>query len=212
MRGHGERSTRRRVAALLAAVPLAAAGCSRGEVELIGTKLPADAAPDFELTDHRGDIVTLSGLKGAAVALTFISTHCPDVCPLTALNMRATYDELSEQEREEVAWLAFTVDPERDSAERVSEFSERFGLARVPQWHAFPGTREQLEPIWVAYGIDPGGVAEEIEAHLSGGRCPYDLSHTDAVDVIDGEGRKRVLMRSEFAPEDLSRNLTVLSG
>lgn len=206
-----DRFGRRTLLAACAAVPLIAAGCSRGEAELIGTKLTSSPAPDFELADHRGDVIKLSALQGKAVVLTFIYTHCPDVCPLTAVNVRATYDELPEETRSEIAWLAVTVDPERDSAETLREFSERFGLEMVPEWHAFPGARAELEPIWIAYGIDPGGIAEEIEAHLSGSGRPYELSHTDALYVIDTKGNKRVLLRADFDPADLAKNLRTLT-
>lgn len=57
------------------------------EPALIGIELDPQPAPDFQLTDHRGQPVDLSDFRGRAVALTFISTDCPDVCPLTAMNM-----------------------------------------------------------------------------------------------------------------------------
>ena len=53
-----------------------------------------EIAPDFTLTDQHGETVRLSDMQGAAVALAFIFTTCPDVCPAIAAQLRAAWDEL----------------------------------------------------------------------------------------------------------------------
>src|SRR5438046_6410395 len=61
---------------------------------LAGTDLGATNAPDFTLTDGlSGRAITLSGQRGQIVALTFLYTNCPDVCPLTATQFRAAQTE-----------------------------------------------------------------------------------------------------------------------
>src|SRR5579885_1346108 len=51
---------------------------------LQGTNLGGTPAPDFRLTDQFGKQISLSQFRGEPVVLTFLYTHCPDVCPLTA--------------------------------------------------------------------------------------------------------------------------------
>ncbi|MBO0796958.1 MAG: SCO family protein, partial [Ktedonobacteraceae bacterium] len=51
---------------------------------LQGTDLNAAPSPDFRLTDQFGKPVAFSQFKGKPIVLTFLYTHCPDVCPLTA--------------------------------------------------------------------------------------------------------------------------------
>jgi hypothetical protein len=68
-----------------------------------------------------------------------------------------------------------------------------------------------LEPIWAAYGIDPGAVTNEVESHAAGRGRPSLLSHTDAVYVIDPKGRERVFMRSSFDPKEMADNLRILA-
>ena len=61
--------------------------------KLAGTELGATDAPDFTLTDGvSGRSVSLSAQRGEVVALTFLYTTCPDVCPLTASRFRAAQD------------------------------------------------------------------------------------------------------------------------
>lgn len=205
--------------ALLAGAALLAAlvGCG-GEAPLTGTDLGKRPAPDFALTDQRGQTVRLSDLRGKAVALTFVYTHCPDVCPLTVENLRAAHELLPEGARDEVALVAVTLDPERDTLAARQDFSARHRLAGNPSWYALGGDRVTLERIWRDYGIYPGEhPAARVPHHAaSPGATPsdaialpsaYTLSHTDATYLIDPEGRERVLLRADVGPTVLAENL-----
>lgn len=190
------------VAVLLAVAVAVAFSWQRGETQLIGTRLEAQVAPGFTLMDHRGETVRLSDLRGRAVALTFIYTSCPDVCPLIAEKLRWVYEPLPEEQRDEVALVAITVDPENDTQETMVAFSAKHQLSDIPNWYALSGDRVTLEPVWQAYGIWPGTVA------ASGGSMA--MGHTDAVYVINAEGRERVFMRSDFDADALAANLEAL--
>ncbi len=54
----------------------------------------AGVVPDFALTDHEGERVRVSDLRGKIVLLTFLYTQCPDICPLMADNLNAALLEL----------------------------------------------------------------------------------------------------------------------
>jgi protein SCO1/2 len=179
-----------------------------GNTSLTGTDLEKHPAPDFTLTDYRGSNLTLSDFRGKAVVLTFIYTNCPDVCPLTAENLRLAYEQLSEKARERVAMVAITVDPERDSLDALRNFSIVHGLDDNPNWYAVRGERADLQPVWANYGVDPGRVLE----HRDNAVDPALLAHTDAVYVIDRDGKERVLMRSNLDPDDLAKNLEALTS
>ena len=45
-------------------------------------------APDFQLPDQHGEIIRLSDQRGKVVVLSFLYTHCRDVCPLTAAKFK----------------------------------------------------------------------------------------------------------------------------
>lgn len=184
---------------------------SEEELTLTGTELDGQEAPGFRLTDHRGQSVQLSDFRGRAVALTFIFANCTDVCPLTAINMGAAYELLPENRRDEVAFLAVTVDPARDTQEALEAFSAQFDLASNPSWFALRGDTATLAPVWQSYGVNPGTEMATPGQHGDHGTEPGGGNgHTDAIYLIDPEGRERVFMRSSANAEDIASNLLAL--
>ena len=186
---------------------------------LAGTDLQEIPSPGFALVDQRGQPVSLADLRGQAVALTFIYTSCPDVCPLIATKMRDAYERLSSDDRSRVALVAITVDPERDTAEALRAFTAQHDLADTPQWYALTGERAALASVWKSYGIEPGDFLHEanhaeghatVPAEHQAAASPEMLAHTDAIYFIDPEGRERALLRGDAAPEAIAQNLQVL--
>ena len=116
---------------LLVSLAVALVACSESP-KLAGTAFdPPQPAPDFTLTDQRGQSVQLSSYRGDAVALTFIYTNCTDVCPLIAEKLRRAYDALPPATQQKVQLLAVTVDPARDDRRaRVICGSVRQGCTR----------------------------------------------------------------------------------
>jgi protein SCO1/2 len=162
---------------------------------LAGTDLGATAAPDFTLTDGvSGRAVTLSAQRGQVIALTFLYTTCPDVCPLTATRFRAAQTEL-QADANRVTFIAVSVDPDRDTPKAVQEFSATHGLAS--NWYYLVGGRAQLSGVWAAYGIGVQAGSDTV-------------THNDAVYLIDRSGRERVLLHSEDLATDLVNDLRAL--
>src|SRR5579864_3861972 len=62
----------------------AASNAGTNQSGLQGTDLGGIPAPDFRLTDQFGKPVSLSQFKGKPVVVTFLYTHCPDICPVIA--------------------------------------------------------------------------------------------------------------------------------
>ena len=198
------------VGILLLGVALAVLGIvSRSEPTLIGTYLGGRPAPDFTLTDHRGRAVSLSDVRSRIVVLTFIYTRCPDVCPILARNLRVAYDLLPEEVRDNVAFLAITVDPTRDTQQALTEFTATHGWADNPNWFALRGEPAALEQVWRAYGIYPGrhlGTPEGLSTPAAGGGA----GHTDAIYLIDPDGREQIFLRSSATPQEITGAITAL--
>jgi len=162
---------------------------------LAGTELGSTDAPDFTLTDGvSGRTVTLSAQRGQVVALTFLYTTCPDVCPLTATRFRASQAEL-QSDSSRVTFIAVSVDPDRDTPQAVQSFSNAHGLAA--NWYYLVGGRAQLSPVWAAYGIGVQAGSDSV-------------THNDAVYLIDARGRERALLHSEELAADLTNDLRAL--
>ena len=183
----------RRVIHLVWAVALLISACA--SPKLAGTELGATDAPDFTLTDGvSGRAVSLSSQRGQVVALTFLYTTCPDVCPLTATRFKAAQAELG-GDASRVTFVAVSVDPDRDTPKAVQDFSAAHGLAS--NWYYLVGGRAQLSPVWAAYGIG-------VQAGST------TVTHNDAVYLIDARGRERVLLHSEDLAPDLTSDLRAL--
>jgi protein SCO1/2 len=170
-----------------------------GEDHLFGTELQKNVAPDFTLTDGvSGNSVSLSSLRNSTVALAFLYTRCPDVCPLTAGQFRAAQRSLG-TDASKVVFVAVSVDPEGDTAAAVRAFSELHDLS--VRWHYLIGPRAQLEAVWSLYGI--GSFAS------SGARA---VEHNDAIYLIDRLGRERAILHSSDPTNWLLDDLRALIG
>lgn len=164
---------------------------------LSGTELDGNAAPDFTLTDGvTGAAVTLSSLRGSAVAIAFLYTHCPDTCPLTASKFRAAQKALG-ADAAKVHFVAVSVDPEGDTPNDVRTFSAAHELSS--NWHYLIGSRAQLAPVWSSYGV---GAFSSATGH--------GVDHNDAIYVLDPKGRERELVHSDITVTDLVSDLRAL--
>lgn len=163
---------------------------------LQGTDLGSVPAPDFHLKDQFAKPISLAQFKGKPVVLTFLYSHCPDVCPLTAEKLRTTMQSLGE-DAQRVTVLAVSMDPKGDTIASVQNFSRVHKMGDY--WHFLIGTHDELAPVWASYSVDA-------QAATSAGT----VSHSSAIYVIDKEGRERVLLDNDFSSAQLAADLKIL--
>ena len=163
---------------------------------LQGTDLGSVPAPDFHLKDQFGNPISLTQFKGMPVVLTFLYTHCPDVCPLTAEKLRVSMQNLG-GDAQHVVVLAVSMDPKGDTAAAAQNFSRAHKLGNY--FHFLIGAHDELAPVWASYSVDA-------QAATSSGT----VSHSSAIYVIDKEGRERVLFDNDFSSGQLSADLKIL--
>ena len=165
---------------------------------LVGTELTPTAAPDFTLADGiTGTPITLSSQTGTVVVLSFLYTHCPDVCPLTAEQFRMAQQRLTDDERGRTLFVAVSVDPRQDTPEAVQAFARDHGLTK--RFVFLIGGAAQLQAVWSAYGI-----RIETDPAASG------VGHSDAIYLLDRRGRVRVLTHSDITAEALAGDVKLL--
>lgn len=204
------------VANLIAALVAAAAGATVwtflkrvNPPHLEGAALtPPVHAYDFHLKDADGRLVSLSSFRGKVVALTFLYTHCPDVCPLIADNMRLSVERLGDL-RTRVALVAVSVDPRGDTPGAVREFLANHRIAHELTF--LIGSFGDLRPVWARYYV--GSEAEvSLQAAKAAKTGPQQVSHTAIVYVIDSKGDIRVFLPANFEPKDLETDLRLLAS
>lgn len=165
-----------------------------------GTLNPPRPAPDFVLIDQHGEPFRLRDQKGKAVVLFFGYTTCPDVCPGTLAHYRRVKEMLGE-DADRVEFVFITVDPERDTTERLAEYVAIFD----PEFIGLTGDRADLERVWADYGV----YAERVDEPDS--PVGYWMNHTSLSYVIDPKGDLRLAhlfgTPVEAVVEDLRRLL-----
>lgn len=174
--------------AALVVVLVARPGTSSGDAgEWAGAVAPAMPPQDFTLRDQDGRRVALSDFRGQPVVLTFMYTHCQDVCPTTAVTIRGALDDLGQ----DVPTLAVSVDPRGDTPGSAQRFL--FARHLTGRMRFLLGTRAQLARVWRQFGIQPQGKA---------------FDHSARVLVLDRTGRPRVAFPVEhLTSEELTHDL-----
>ncbi len=91
----------------------------------------ADYFPNVPLTTQDGTTVYLYDdlLKGKAVAINAIYTHCKDECPLETARMAQVQRLLGERVGKDIFFYSITIDPERDTPEVLKAYAEKFGAS-----------------------------------------------------------------------------------
>ena len=191
---------------LLLGVVLLAAGCGSSSAKVVQAPLPAKqtfaggeltpprAAPPLSLHDASGRRFTLSAQSGSYVLVTFIYTHCPDVCPLIASNLNTVLRTLGPKANVEV--LAVSVDPKGDTPAAVAAFERSKHLE--PAFHFLIGTRAELRPVWAAWHV------------LAVDRKPDLVDHAAYTALVDPSGKQQVLYDSQVNARQVLHDLRLL--
>jgi protein SCO1/2 len=169
---------------------------STSQSGLQGTDMGSTPAPDFHLTDQFGKPISLSQFRGEPVVLTFMYTHCPDICPLTAEKLHAVQLELGSSAAH-IVMLAVSIDPKRDTQAAALHFSQVHKL--TTGWHYLIGNHDDLSPVWNAYSV-----------YTQPTTSSSTITHTNALYLIDKQGRERVFFADDFANEQLTSDLKIL--
>ena len=159
---------------------------------------PYPTAPQIELTKSNGETFRLSDQKGKIVLLFFGYTSCPDVCPTTLAELKLVMDDLGDK-AESVEVVFVSVDPERDTPEKIQKYVEHFNPAFV----GLSGSVEELQSIWTNYGV----YREKVESDSALG---YIVNHTARTYLIDADGNLRLSYGFQTPVEDIVSDLKIL--
>ena len=163
-----------------------------------GELTPPRPAPPISLHDANGNAVTLAAQRGRYVLVTFIYTHCPDVCPLITQNLNAALRAIGPARRKRVRVLAVSVDPVGDTPDAVRAYTREKHL--FPQFEYLIGSRAELRPVWKAWHV----LAVESRPDL--------VDHVAYTALVDTKGRERVLYGSSVRATQVVHDLRALQG
>jgi len=139
--------------------------------------------------------VTLEALRGKVVAVTFIYTSCPDVCPMLTDKMARVQDALGPDFGTEIAFVSISVDPEHDTPEVLKEYAEALD-ADLAGWTFLTGTPAAVRDVAHRYGVAVAPAADG------------QVDHTLLTTLIDRHGTMRVqYLGYRFDPEEFRHDL-----
>jgi protein SCO1/2 len=157
---------------------------------------PAREAPDFSVNGTDGTPLTLSHYKGKVVLMAFGYTSCPNVCPATLAVLAQAHRNLGTR-ASQVQVIYLTVDPERDSAERLKHFLAAFD----PTFVGGTGSALEMAAVRKSYGVS----AEKV-----GSGEDYAIAHSSFVYLITRDGKLRGLMPFGHRADDYVHDISLL--
>ncbi len=159
---------------------------------------PQPEAP-LRLDNYLGEPVNIQSYKGKAVLVTFIYTHCPDVCPLIVSHIKTALALLGPKAKD-VQVVAVSTDPRGDDRRTVAAFLQAHGMTGRMQY--LIGTRAELGRVWKSWNI----VAKPAKA----GR---DLvEHSALIYGIAADGKVTTLYPANFHPAQLVHDVPLLAA
>ena len=99
----------------------------------------------FNLINHNGEEVSIKSYLNKNKVFFFGFTHCPDVCPMGVSVLSNVIDDIEERaDIDDYKFIFVTVDPDRDTPNRLNDFLSNFNEKIV----GLTGEYESLKPVW----------------------------------------------------------------
>lgn len=117
---------------------------------------------DLPLVTHEGNPVRFytDVLEGKVVLVTGFYVNCPSISPRQNLILSRLQKLLGERMGRDVFFITLTIDPQRDTPEKIREYAKVFDPQ--PGWIFLTGKPENVN--WVNYRL--GQYVENVESHL----------------------------------------------
>lgn len=167
-----------------------------------GTALPQPRPlARFVLTDQDGSEMTEASLRGNWTFAAIGYTTCPDVCPMTMGTFVALQKQLGGTAAgQEPQFLLLSVDPERDTPERLSQYVRHFH-------RSFRGATGSTDAL-AGLTRDLGGIYARVEDPNSA--LGYTMDHSASIYLIDPDARLTAIFSAPHDPTTIARDYATL--
>lgn len=113
-------------------VLLILSACTSGAIEPMSRY--GDEIQDFEVTNQDGETFTREDMDGKVWLMNFMFTNCATVCPPMTQNMTDVTNALEEKGIEDYGVMSFSVDPETDQPDVLTEYSSWYDIPESTEW------------------------------------------------------------------------------
>ncbi len=156
--------------------------------------------PAFALTAHDGSAFDQNSLADRWTLLFFGYTYCPDVCPITMGALNTMLSQLPDaQHRERLQVVFVSVDPKRDTPERLAQYVPFFN----PDFLGVSGDDAELQKLTQALGA----VYLRGEPQADGS---YTVDHSSRLLLIGPDARATAVLSDRTAPPVMAADLTTI--
>ena len=149
----------------------------------------------FDLVNHDGQPFTMKNLQGKWTLLFFGFTHCPDICPTTMATAANFYDSLSGEDQSKIQIALISLDPERDTAEKLSQYVAYFNedfIGATANKYVLMSLGVQLNAPYSKVSLDEKN---------------YTIDHSGNIVIINPYGHYHGFFRPPFDPEKMKVSL-----
>lgn len=155
---------------------------------------------DFNLTNQEGKSVSWDSLQGKIIVADFFFTRCPTICPGMTENMKRVAttihngSRVGDRTNHNIHFLSFSIDPERDSLERLRYWAQRFQID-PDTWWLLTGDKKTIYDL---------ALKEMKLGLIDGENVDTNFVHSDKFVLIDINRQVRGYY-SGLDPDDLAR-------
>ena len=163
-----------------------------------GTWLPQPRiVGEFSLIDQNNAQFTAARLKGAPTLVYFGYTHCPDVCPVTLLQLAQV---VKSGVVPGLRVVFISVDPARDTPTQLAQYVHAFD----PDFIGLTGTPSVLQSVAQRFGV------AFLRVDLPGG--DYSMDHSSTIFLMDAQGHNVAVFNAPYDVPSLTRDLRLAAG
>jgi len=152
---------------------------------------------DFSLVDHRNQTFTREQLQGKWSLIFFGFTHCPDICPMTLVDMVNLKAALPPELADKTQMLLVSLDPARDTPEILSSYLESFDSEFIGVTGEFLSIRKFANEVNVAFAKVTQG-------------DDYTVDHSANIVLINPMGDYHGFFKPPFDTEKLHQAYTAI--
>jgi protein SCO1/2 len=161
---------------------------------------PATPEPPLKLRNYLGQPVNIDQYRGKPVLITFVYTHCPDVCPLIVSNLRVAQNLMGAGGAQKAQVIAVSVDAKGDTPKSVKAFLKAHEMTGRMQY--LIGSQQELSRVWKAWGV-----GSERDA-----KNPDFVEHSGLIYGITASGKRAVLYSASFKPAQVVHDVPLLAS
>ena len=131
---------------------------------------------DWKFVDQSNRPFGSEDLRGKVYVAEFFFTSCPTICPKVKSQMLRLEERFSDEP--DFRLVSFSVDPKRDTPERMTEYAHKLGISDLDRWRFLNGDKFEI------YDLDEDylSIAMEDEGAEGG------FNHSGYIVLVDREG------------------------